>query len=562
MTSQAAEGIDGEIYDVLDQATNEELDPIVELLVASPFSYLRYARTYQRHNPDHSVYREQIADEVCRLGLFLTAGSMATAGTMTGSRPSYAGLLTTICKQIGIPVMGLAWHEIETIFINMFVRQHLLTVALEERPALITVAAAAARSAVAGVFSSEAWQTLAAALLHIAYLRGIMFECGRLAAGFSGSRTLAPTRGEPENLVTLTGDDGTPALSLAAIPQEDAEGWTFMIPDARTLSKLTPFMEALQPIFSAQQLLSGKNVYSSRLPLSYSGSVGGFAGVAKGHKGMMPLQQITAIGLSGPGIFLTAATAIAQQQQMERIEKALDDIKAVLADVSRFQQDERNSALIGSIRYFRQVARAILSGELVSEVLHTIEQHEAELVKIYEHLVKDLRVATEGLRTIKKESFGSAKYLKALQDAQAVIGNRYDDILLCLRARACGFQLMSAYPGREAGKQARYEAINEDIRPFLPAGEATAAVDRVLRDKLQTISLYENKLPLLARENMLFTNINRINDAIMAGIIAPILLETKPDESPVIDFQVETGQVVGVRFRSVDLLQKRARAVV
>ncbi len=555
MTDQIAGAINGEIYDILDQATNDELAPVVKILVDSPFSYLRYARTYQRYNPDHSIYRDHIADEICRLGLFLTAGSMAVAGTMTGSRPDYNGLLTTVCKKIGIPTAGLAWHQIETIFINMFVRLHLLTVEPEERPELIAAAAAAVGGKVSGVFSSDAWQPLAATLLHIAYLRRVMAECGRLAGVLAGNRAIVQTQqGEPNNSVIVIGDDGVPALSLAAIPHEVADSWTFMKPDSRTLSKLTPFMESLQPVFSAQQFLSVNNTYSSRLPLSYSDKIGGFAGVAKGHQGMMPLRQVTAIGLSGPAVFLTATAAIAQQQQMERIEKALDDIKAILADVSRFQQVERHSALTGSIRYFRQVARAVLSGELAPEVLHTIEQHEAELVKIYEHLVNDLRVATEALRAIRKETFGSAKYVKALQNAQAVAAGLYDDILLCLRARACGFQLMSAYPGREAGKQARYEAICGDIRPFLLSGEATAALDRVLRDKLQAVASYESKALLLVSESTLFDNIGQGYEAIMTGITAALSREAQTDDALVIDFQVNAGQVVGVRLGSTGRL--------
>lgn len=380
-----------------------------------------------------------------------------------------------------------------------------------------------------------------------------MAECGRLTGPLAWSKTIVqPQRGEPENSVIVIGEDGAPALALAAIPENIAEGWTFMKPDSRTLSKLTPFMQALQPFFSAQKLLSGKHIYSSRSQLSYSSKVGGFVGAAKGEQGMVPLQKITAIGLSGPAVFLTATTAIAQQQQMERIEKALDDIKIMLAGVSRFQQDKRYSALTGSISYFRQIARAVLSGELAPEVLQVIEHHEAELSKIYEHLVKDMHDATEALRAVKKDTFAPGKYIKALQNAQAVVASRYEDILLCLRARACGFQLMSAYPGREAGKKARYEAICEDIRPFLPSGEATLALDRVLRDKLQTMSSYENKVVLLTGENILFDRVGKSDDAIMLAITAAFSPEAQRDDSLVIDFQIDAGQIVGVRLRSAE----------
>jgi hypothetical protein len=520
-------------------------------LVTSPYTYLKYSRAYQRYNPNHSVYRDQIAEEICRLGLFVTASSTAATGTLSGSRPSYAVLLAAVCKKIGVPVTGLAWHEMESIFINMFLRQHLFTVATEDRPRLIAAAAAAAGSAVSSVFSSEAWQPLAATLVHIAFLREAMAGCGRLTGILARGKTVVlAQRSEPENSVIVTGDDGAPSFALAAIPENIAEGWTFIKPDGRTLSKLTPFMEALQPFFSAQQLLSGKHVYSSSLPLSHSDKVGAFVGVAKGNQGMMPLNQVTAIGLSGPAVFLTAATAIAQQQQMQRIEKALDDIKVMLTDVARFQQEERRAELTSSISYFNQVARAVLSGELVPEVLNRIEDREGELIKIYLHLVKDLRVEMEALRAIKKETFAPSKYVKALQSAQAVVAGLYEDILLCLRARACGFQLMSVYPGREAGKKARYEAICEAIRPFLPSGEVTVELDRILRDKLQAMSSYENKAVLLRGESTLFDVVGKSDKAIMSAITASLSPEAQTEDSVVIDLQIDAGQIVGVRLGS------------
>jgi hypothetical protein len=439
----------------------------------------------------------------------------------------------------------------ESIFINMFLRQHLFTVATEDRPRLIAAAAAAAGSAVSSVFSSEAWQPLAATLVHIAFLREAMAGCGRLTGILARGKTVVlAQRSEPENSVIVTGDDGAPSFALAAIPENIAEGWTFIKPDGRTLSKLTPFMEALQPFFSAQQLLSGKHVYSSSLPLSHSDKVGAFVGVAKGNQGMMPLNQVTAIGLSGPAVFLTAATAIAQQQQMQRIEKALDDIKVMLTDVARFQQEERRAELTSSISYFNQVARAVLSGELVPEVLNRIEDREGELIKIYLHLVKDLRVEMEALRAIKKETFAPSKYVKALQSAQAVVAGLYEDILLCLRARACGFQLMSVYPGREAGKKARYEAICEAIRPFLPSGEVTVELDRILRDKLQAMSSYENKAVLLRGESTLFDVVGKSDKAIMSAITASLSPEAQTEDSVVIDLQIDAGQIVGVRLGS------------
>lgn len=533
------------LYDILDQCSNEELAPIVDCLVGSSCSYLKHARAYLLNKPDHSAYRDQIADEIYRLGLFLTASFSSPSGSMAAEKHSYDDLLAAACKQIDIPVAGLDVVQREAILINMFTKQHLLTAEPESRASLVNEAAVAAGKAAIGVLSTEAWLPFVSALIHVAYLRGTLVADGRLSSVDNRALTLRP---EPETSISVVGNDGQHAFSLAAIPNEKAQDWSFMVPDGRTRSQLAPLLTALQPFFSAEQILAGKNIYSAEVALSWSDKVGGFVGVAKHHQGMAPLKQVTAAGIAGPAVFLAAAAAIVQQQQMQRIEEALDEIKTMLADISRFQQDERRSVLTGSIRYFRQVARAVLSGELAPEVLHTIEHHEAELNKVYDHLVKELRVATEALRTVKKDTFGSSKFVKALQDSQAIVMNYYDDIVLCLRARACGFQLMSAYPGRETGKQARYEAIAEDFRPFLPSGEATVAVDRTLREKLQLVSSYETKTTLLARENALFENLV-VGDRAITAAIAPALSFSAPKNDPiVVDFQVEAGEIVGVRL--------------
>ncbi|GAO55235.1 hypothetical protein [Novosphingobium sp. MD-1] len=549
MTDQAANECSCDLYDVLDHANNDELAPIVNLLIDSPFSYLKHARAYLRYSPDHGRYRDQIADDIYRLGFWLSAGLTTPSGSMDREKHSYADLLAIACKQIGIPVAGLDVAQREAMLVNVFARQHLLTAEPADRAALVSEAAKAAGKAASGVMSTNAWLPFVSALVEISYLRGIMTADGRLVDAVGTAEATVPARRvEYGNAVSIVGDDGQHAFSLATVPQDHAEGWSFIVPDGRTISKLTPFIQALQPFFNAEQMLAGKHIYSSEVALSWSDKVGGFVGVAKGNKGMADLQQVAAIGISGPAILLTAATAIAQQQQMQRIEEGLDEIKAMLAEVSRFQQDERHSILTGAIRYFRQIARAVLSGELAPEVLHSIENHEAELIKIHDHLVKDLRAATEALRAIKKDTFGSSKYVKALQEAQATVMSRYDEILLCLRARACGFQLMSAYPGRETGKQARFDAIAEDFRPFLPDGEATATIDRVLREKLQAISSYESKMALLASENTLFDNIVRGDRAIMAAMKPALSIEAQSSDAVVIDFQIEAGEVVGVRM--------------
>lgn len=82
MTDQIEANYSVSLYDILDQCSNEELAPIVDFLVGSPFTYLKHARAYLRYRPDHGAYRDQIADEIYRLGLFLGGVDKFASGQM------------------------------------------------------------------------------------------------------------------------------------------------------------------------------------------------------------------------------------------------------------------------------------------------------------------------------------------------------------------------------------------------------------------------------------------------------------------------------------------------
>lgn len=253
MTDQSEEKFAISLYDILDQCSNEELASIVELLVDSPFSYLKHTRAYLRHQPDHSTYRDQIADEIYRLALFLTESFSAQAGSMAGEKHSYDDLLAIVCKKIGIPTAGLDADQREAILINVFTKQHLLTAEVEARAALVREAAGAAGKSAAGVLSTDAWVPFVSALVEIAYLRGVLAADGRLPG--PNNRVVA-IRPEPDSAVSIVGEDGQHAFLLAAIPEERARDWSFMVPDGRTRSQLAPLLAALQPFFSAEQMLS------------------------------------------------------------------------------------------------------------------------------------------------------------------------------------------------------------------------------------------------------------------------------------------------------------------
>ncbi|WP_158932677.1 hypothetical protein [Acidisphaera sp. S103] len=527
-----------DLYDILESCTNDELAPIVDILVKTPISVLKINRAFERHHPDHVRYADQVGDEIYRL-------SLMALGRSDGKRPSYEDMVTGLCKQIGIPAALNDINGYEVILLNTFSKQHLSSLPSTDRQRLVDEASVAASTAATGRLSSDAWPPFAWVFLQVAYLRRKLAEEGRMYVDSrettkAGVNDLPALVDDGADALVVQTEDGHSILSLATLPDAGTRGWCGPENSRKAMNALTPILKAIQPYLSAEQMLKGGDYVRVTLPpggaLSFSEKLGHFVGVAKGHKGLVRLDPISAVSLVSPAVLLTLASAMAEQKKLEDIEKSLDEIKSSLKDVSKFQQNERRSVLTGSIRYFRQVAASVLTGELVSEVLHEIERHEVELVRVQEHLIEDIRAQIATLHAIKKDGWGSGKYVKAIQEAQAILDRMYDEALLCIRARACGYQLLCAYPGREAGKRARLEDISRALGIFSPTGETTISMDQVLREKIQGSS-YEAKALLLTKENALFDTIMVESAAILKGLmdagrdpserIAPISIDVK-----------------------------------
>jgi predicted RecB family endonuclease len=300
----------------------------------------------------------------------------------------------------------------------------------------------------------------------------------------------------------------------------------------------------MQPLIAASQTLRGDELLR-RLP---DGVKGAAHIVEAGTKGMKGLETIAVSSLMGPLAIMMLAGAVAEQRKLQAIEKSLAEIKTAIVDVARFQQQERRSVLKGAIRYFQQVASPVLTGELAPEVLQEIERHEVDLVRVQEHLTEELRDRITGLRAIRKETFGSSKFAKALQETQTELDAKYDELLLCLRARACGYQLLCAFPGRQAGKAARLADITTAIETIFPMGEITTTMDAILREKIAAMSSFEAKSLILGSENLLLDRIVAARTGIFEGLESVRSDALKASEPTSIDFRMENGQPVAMRL--------------
>jgi len=543
-----------EIFDLLEACSNEELAPLVDVLTSAPGGLLKISRSFERHNPNHTQYTDQIGVEIHRL-------SLVALGRNDGTRACYSDVIMALCKKFDIPFSKRKIDENETNLLNLFANQHLSTVTPSDQQAAIKEVQRAASNAAGGLLSSDAWPPLAASLMQIAYLRRKLVAEGRIkgpdtestiTAGFLSS----PTE-ENSSAVVVRTETGNSVFSLINLSDPIAidGSWKDVRGTEKCITAISPILQAIQPLVSAEQMLARGGYFRVTIPpgakLLWSEkhhSLIGAAHDADHNFTKVLLDPANAIKLASPAMFLTLATAVIEQKKFDDINRSLSEIKISVSDISKFQKDERRSVLTGSIHYFEQVAQSIFAGELSDEVLHVIERHEVDLVRIQHHLVKEIGTQIGALQSIKDEAwFGSGKFAKALEEQQVVLASLYFETFLCLRARACGWQLLCAYPGRELGKEARFRDIVKALDTFGPRGEVSIAFDKALRDQTRKISANDSKLRVFLYEDAFFDNANEYitkirNDIQLAKDELAML------EQPIaMDLKIEDGQISAMR---------------
>ncbi len=502
MIDQPKEIGSSEIYDVLDRCDEDELAPLVELLVGSPASVLSLSRTYELHQPRHSMYSDRIGDEIYRLALEALLPK-------DRSRPSYASMIEGLCKKLGVSGHVDDVAASERLLFDLFASRHLGAIPVAERAAAVDAMCAAIAKSVDGLFTLPVWPTFAAAVLRVGLLRrkamGIGTRCSIIKPMPSDA---ASTMAEHEGTLALHDEEGTAVLTLAKLPARGGD-WKELASDSRVAGALIPLLKSIQPFVSADRILANGDyvrvgIKGGAAALSSSKAGGHLVGSALGHSGQVPFFAVAAGGIAWPAAVLVLASAYLEQRRFENIERSLDEIKVALLDVSRFQREERRSVLTGSIRYFQQVSHAVLAGELDQEVLQEIERHEADLVRVQDHLFSDIEAHLASMRMLKNEGWGSSKFVKALGEQQAALERTFDDAAMCIRARSCGFQLLCAFPNRETRKRARFDDLTFSLDRLCPSGDLGGAMDQALRERLVGISSLETKAMLLSGEGILF----------------------------------------------------------
>lgn len=483
------------VYEFLASCSDEDLAPIVDVLKASPASFLCLSRGYELHHPHHALYADGIGDEVHRLALEALAPKERR-------RQTYDAMLDGVCRKIGATKTAVDRSTAETILLSVLAPRDPSTLTADEAHDLAPGLAKTAAAAVDGILTGPAWPPFAACIAMLALIRR-----HRNGVGADAATVPADHANAEGTALVVDQSDGRPLLSLVAMPAACPAEWRDVGSGDHLTTVLLPILKSLEPLIAADRLLANGefvrvSIKGGAAALSTAKATGEMVGVAAGHKGMVPLLPVAGGAIAWSAALALLATTYMEQRRFDAIERGLKEIKASLRDVALFQQDERRSVITGSVRYFQQVAHGVLAGELDAETLDQIERHEADLVRIQDHLATDIDDRTSRIRALKNDGWSSSKFVKALGEQQAELTRLTEEAALCARARGCGLQLLLAYPGRDARKKARRDDVEGSIGRLCADGETGGGIDRLLREKLAKVSSAEAKAGILGTNGL------------------------------------------------------------
>jgi len=233
---------------------------------------------------------------------------------------------------------------------------------------------------------------------------------------------------------------------------------------------------------------------------------GGFRGYVQGANGVASHATLDdpalLASIANPAAIWQIASIVVAQKHLADINEKLDKIKAGIDNINFHLKEDRRSIATGAIRYFSQITNSILAGELSNSVRSQIEAHECALLKMQEQVLADIQRQVDNIRHVKLPfAFGSDSSRQAIRECQEELDETYAQFLLCLKARACGWQLLLAFPGEDTLKESRRRDIGDALVSLDEGSEMLRQTDEFMQQKIRELSsMWNTKLTVNERK--------------------------------------------------------------
>jgi uncharacterized protein YaaW (UPF0174 family) len=523
---------------------------------------------------------------------FASSGGNSLSNLFRGEGPTYAEIVVDVCKKLDVPHEEGNTPKNEANLLDIFVEQRWNSLSAAEREKLAEEAREAAVDKISDAtavgkagamfflgrvaFGPAGWVALGInmldaafkvtipCVLHIAYLRRKIREEWQKTEAASASRLLAAatnsTPTQRPSVLAIAGEDGEPVLSLARIPQAAEGKWHKIGSSDDGTSRLNPLLQSVPSLTVAGEVATThymEIVCNGRLLEAKQG--GGYRAMWREngktrHANLFKPNKLAA--MVNASALMNAASMVLAQKHLADISQKLSEIKQGIDAIRKHQKDDRRSQVSGSIRYYEQIAPSVLEGDLSDEVVQEIERGENEFLRIQDHVMEDIRTATQGIRSLKDDEwFGSDGVQRAIEERQKLLVELYRELILCIRARACGWQLLCVFPGREKRKEVRRRDIQKSIDGLDACGDMLSKTDEFLRKKIHEIASFwnktstinERKLVLLQANETLLADVGRCRSGVLQDLRAADEMLAAMKRPVTIIVKIEDDRIAAIR---------------
>lgn len=287
-------------------------------------------------------------------------------------------------------------------------------------------------------------------------------------------------------------------VTISALKASDLPQTKHAIDVAGTkLSQLKPLLQLVPSVLTTAEF--GKGDYMRVIvngPLAVSRDAHSFLPFVRGGDGKVTeLARLQDTGrlceIVNTAMVWQFASVIVAQKHLADINKKLNEIKKGIDDILTFLETERVSKITGALRYLDQAIQNIMQGEFDEALRHHLESVERDLISVQDHLASELRNGTEKTVGIEhSELFGTAAFTQKIKDHQDGMYRVQQQWVLCARARAANWQVLSAFPGVERLTIIRKGEILKSIE------ELTALhspMNEKMRSKIGEVDAYFNR---------------------------------------------------------------------
>jgi hypothetical protein len=518
----------GDLGTLLSISTNDELEPLVQIIIDAATNHLDINETYKIYQPNHTKYYDLIEDEI---RLF---GSDSLVSMLRGKGITYDEVVVDICKRLKVPfdiadtikneenLLDLYNIEKERLNVNMKTIKSDILKLVTSRLLLGPTGTALLVFQVSG----PAFRVTVPCVLYIAELRKKKIKelTDNLNREILNTNQFNSHFLEKFDTFTIKNKDNNEEILFftRVSPNIQSQNWKNINDKDKNISTLNPLFSLVPSLMIANDIqktnymevvIKAGNLTNAKDGNGYIGIVIGSNGKITEHARLFDPEKLSNL-VNASALFQIASVVVAQKHLADINEKLID-IKNSVENIEEFQKNQRKTKIIGTIEYFEQVASSVFTGEFSIAILNQIEAKECELIEIQKHLIIDIESLTKkGVED--KDKVGTGDMTKEIQKRQNDIFSLYEQLLLVIQARGCGLQLLSRYPNNDKLIESRKASIREMIHK-LKKGYLLNEIEESINEKIIKISsifnkettLNERKLHLIQNQKNFIADINR-----------------------------------------------------